>query len=330
MLQLKNQTPFAADFVLLPNEAGIDTLYMMVKATFNIGSKWTLAEEQLPLQKVDEYFGEPESSSLMLASDCHIGKSVTDVVMVGDAVAVGEAKVFQLDVSLVVGALNKTVRVFGDRHWDRGCISSPEPFVTMPLVYERAYGGVYADNDQVISAEARNPVGRGFYDKRGDMDIDGSSLPNLECPTQLMSHYLDVPSPTGFGPVAPYWQPRASYAGTYDDEWKNTRAPYLPDDYSSRFMNSAAADLQYPGFLKGGEPVEITGMHARGKIQFNLPQIKLVNNIQMSGQEYSTPFVLDTLQLNPNHLQLSMIWRSAFACDKKALKIEQLGVSLSR
>ncbi len=38
--------PFAADTALLPNEKGIDTLYILVKATFNIGEQWTLADEQ--------------------------------------------------------------------------------------------------------------------------------------------------------------------------------------------------------------------------------------------------------------------------------------------
>lgn len=69
MLQLNNSTPFAASMALFPNEAAIDTLYLIVKATFNIGSQWTLVDEQLPPQEKDIYWSEPEDSSLRYASD---------------------------------------------------------------------------------------------------------------------------------------------------------------------------------------------------------------------------------------------------------------------
>ncbi|MCP4431526.1 MAG: DUF2169 domain-containing protein, partial [Gammaproteobacteria bacterium] len=48
MLQLNNKTPFAATMVLLPDQKGIDTLFVMVKASFNIGPNWTLLTAQIP------------------------------------------------------------------------------------------------------------------------------------------------------------------------------------------------------------------------------------------------------------------------------------------
>ncbi len=330
MLQLKNNTPFAAAFALFPNEQGVDTLYTMVKATFNIGQQWTLAESQLEPQKEDVFWGEPGKSSLRLASDFHIGKATTDIVMTGLACALEKQAVRQMDVSLSVGSVGKTIRVFGDRQWNQGLITSPQPFTTMPLVYERAFGGVDIAEGKIRLGEERNPVGGGFSGNKSRSEMDGVALPNLECPNQLIQYHDDIPIPACFGPIAPHWQPRAASAGTYDELWQTNRAPYLPEDYHPRFMNIAHSDLIYPSFLQGGEPVKITGMHPLGELNFNLPILKLRNKIQIEDSEISFNFNCETLLLDPNQLQLSMVWRSAFACDKKALKVKQISVSMMR
>ena len=46
MLQLNNLTPFAADIATFPNEQGIDSLYVIVKATFIMGEPLCLADQQ--------------------------------------------------------------------------------------------------------------------------------------------------------------------------------------------------------------------------------------------------------------------------------------------
>ncbi|RYY77089.1 MAG: DUF2169 domain-containing protein [Gammaproteobacteria bacterium] len=330
MLQLKNHTPFSAAFALFPNAQGIDTLYTIVKATFKIGPQWTLAEKQPIPQQVDAYWGEPDNSSLRFASDYHIGKAGTDILMSGYACAPQEQPVRSLDVYLSVGSVNKTLRVFGDRYWNRGLISHPEPFSRMPLVYERAFGGIDEDRGQVRSNEARNPVGCGYAGAKSVLEMDGLPLPNIECPRDLIYHHNDCPTPAGVAPIAPSWLPRAQYAGTYDEQWQQNRAPYLPDDFQTRFLNVAHPDLVYPGFLRGDEPVTIHGMHPAGSLQFNLPYVKLRNKLTVEGVEKTSDFVLETLDLDPNQLGLSLTWRSAYECDKRALKISQIFVSLTR
>jgi hypothetical protein len=330
MLQLKNNTPFAAAFALFPNEQGVDTLYTMVKASFNIGQQWTLAEQQLEPQKEDTFWGEPGKSSLRLASDYHTGKATSDIIMTGSACAPQNQQVRQMEVSVRVGDVSKRIYVFGDRQWNQGLVTSPVPFTSMPLVYERAFGGVDIVDGQVASAEERNPNGVGFAGKKSQSEMNGTLLPNLECPSQLIQYYDDLPVPVCFGPIAPHWQPRAAFAGTYDELWQTTRAPYLPEDYRPRFMNVAHPDLIYPSFLQGGEPVNITGMHPLGELNFNLPILKLRNKIHFEDSETSFDFTLETVLLDPNQLQLSLVYRSAFACDKKALKIKQITVGMLR
>jgi len=331
MLQLKNNTPFAASFTIFPNENAVDTLYIMVKATFIIGDQWILASPQIPLQQVDEYWGEPAKSSLRFSSDYHIGKPATDILMIGSACAPDQRPVRQMDVGLQVGSLSKVIRVFGDRFWSHDQITQPEPFITMPLVYERAYGGQDLINGETLrDAEVKNPVGCGFAGQKEQIELNGFPLPNLECPDHLIRSYRDRPKPACFAPVAPNWQPRASFAGTYDDNWQQTRAPYLPDDYSPSFMSIASPDLIYPGYLKGGEAVSIIGMHPAGDLTFKLPYVNLLNKVLISGQEFTAAFHIETLLLDPNQRQLSMVWRAALPCDKKMTKIQDISVSLSR
>ena len=85
MLQLDNQTPFGAVFAVLPGREGIDTLYVVVKATVNLRPKLSLAPAQTPPGLVDEYYEDPENSSLKQHSELHIGKPGTDVLLVGCA-----------------------------------------------------------------------------------------------------------------------------------------------------------------------------------------------------------------------------------------------------
>jgi hypothetical protein len=330
MLQLKNNSPFAATMALFPNEQGIDTLYIIVKASFNIGKQWTLLDKQLPPVAEDVYWAEPAKSSIKAASDLHLGKLSTDIIFTGHACAPEGKQARQLDVSVAVGKVNKTIRVFGDREWQNGHITAPEPFQTMPLVYEKAFGGVHEKDGEVIAAELRNPVGVGFAGKRKNGEMNGVALPNLENPNQLIQTISDRPDPACFSFISPSWQPRVNYAGTYDDDWQKSRSPYLPDDFDKRFFNMAHPDLVYPGYMQGGEPVSISGMHPKGNLQFNIPQVRLAAKVNIKNRIESPVFNLETLILEPNQLQLSLVMRAAVCCDKAALKISEVTINLSR
>jgi len=330
MLQLQNSTRFAASMALFPNEEAIDTLYVTVKATFNVGKGLTLADEQIPPTAADVYWTEPGKSSIKYASDIHTGKPATDIIMLGHACVPEKKEATQLDVSLTVGQVHKAVRVFGDRQWQDGKITRPAPFRTMAMVYEKAYGGVHIANGQLTDVEARNPVGRGFAGTRKPEEMNGVPLPNLEDPKQLIRDITDKPTPAGFGFCAPNWLPRASFAGTYDDIWQKTRAPYLPVDFNNRFLNMANPDLIFPGYLQGGEPVSITHMHPASEVKFDVPQVGLITRVKINEREEIPEFRLETLILEPNQLQFSMVWRAAIPCDKKMLKISEIKIGTTR
>ena len=336
MLQLKNETPFTPSIAVFPNQHGIDTLYVAVKATFDLGARIDIAQKQQALRLADEYWGEPGQSSLKYASEVHLSKPSTDVIVIGDACMPDRKPVRQLDVSVSVGGRNKIIRVFGERMWSSGflgmSISTPQTFETLPLVYENAFGGVHivdAANNEVLFEE-RNSVGKGFTGNRANKEIEGMALPNLEDPAQLIAKPKDRPAPACFAFVAPSWPPRKSFAGTYDDRWQKTRAPYLPADFDMRFFNAASPGLQMEQFLHGGEAVEIVNMSPDGPLRFALPHCELTADVRVAGKIVRPKLALETVLIEPNDKRLSMVWRAELQCDKQVLKVEQVTLALAR
>jgi hypothetical protein len=331
MLQFRNQTPFTGTILLMPDIDGVDSLYTVVKATFLMGEELALAEDQEPVRLAAEYHGEPDASSVRVPSDFSLMKPGTDIVLLGTAYAPDGRSTTEMDVSLSVGDLTKTVRVFGDRVWRTGTgasISSPEPFDTMPLVWERAFGGSETVGDELF-AEVRNPVGAGFFVAEGETPLDGLALPNLEDPDDLIHSWKDQPTPACFAPIEAHWEPRRSYAGTYDEAWQQQRAPYLPDDFDSRFFQIAPPGLIADGYLQGGELVDVRGATAHGWLQFRIPLVQLAITYVVDGALEDRPAVLDTVIIEPDADRFQLVWRAQLPCDKKTLKVSEVRAAVA-
>lgn len=330
MLQLKNHSPFEAKICLFPDENGVDTVYVVVKATFDIGPELSIAEKQEPPVLADEHWSDPIASSIKYASEMHLAKPSTDVVLIGRARSANNRPVPQLDVNFSVAERKKTLRIIGNRVWKGGSITAPQPFDTMPIVYEYAFGGKHEidpENGKIL-VEERNPIGRGFRGKRKSADLEGLALPNIEDPACLVANAGDKAVPAGFAFIAPTWLPRKPFAGTYDEAWQKNRAPYLPDDFDLRFFNMAHPDFTFDRYLQGGEPVALDNLSPAGPLRFNLPTCRLEAKIRMAGNVESPPLNLETVLVEPEKQRLCMTWRSKLACDKKTLKVEQIDVRL--
>ena len=324
MLQLKNPTPLSASFAVLPNRDGVDTVYAVVKGTWTLLPTVALADKPVPVTLADEYFGEPGASSLKYASELHIGKPGTDVVLVGQAWAPGGRPAPQTAVRASLAGRQKTIGVFGDRIWRSfGRSSDPKPFESMPLLFEHAFGG-----QDAALAEERNPVGKGFAGKRSAGDMVGQPLPNLEDPAALLQRPGDRPPPACFGFVAGHWLPRRSFAGTYDEAWQKKRAPYLPKDFDPRFFHSGAPELTFDKPLCGGEPFEILGACRTGPIRGNLPSARPRVTIQIAGDLESPPLRLETILFEPDDNRICLTWRAELGCDKQALRVEEISVDV--
>lgn len=332
MLQLQNQSAFVPLLNVLPDPDGVDTLHVVAKGTFTLSPRVEVAPVQLPALREDQYWGEPGGSSLRAASDAHLGKPATDVALLGHAWS-GRGRVAELLVALSVAGRRKTIRVVGDRVWrGRGAgVSRPEPFESMPLVYERAFGGVQRDHrGEVVAAEERNPVGTGFAGTRAPADQAGRKLPNLEDPRCPVERAGDRSVPACFGFVAASWLPRRAFAGTYDGAWARTRAPYLPRDFDRRFFNAASSGLVFDRYLTGGEPVELDGLSRRGPLRLALPTERPEVLVRLGGQTLTPPVRLETVVVEPDEDRVCLTWRATLPCDKAALKIRVVTIAMKK
>lgn len=337
MLQLSNTSPFRAEMFGFPDGDGVDTLFVVVKGTFRCeGASVCLADEQQPVTLADEYHAEPGASSLRYASEAHLDKPGTDVVVVGQACAPGERPVETIDVGVGIASRQKHARVHGDRYFTEGLggvrPSRPKPFVRLPLTWERAFGGRHVPDPtrDTFLAEPRNPVGCGFLGKRSPHELLGQPAPNIEDPRAPIEGPSTKGKPVGFGPIAPSWDPRARYAGTYDDAWERTRAPYLPRDFDRRFFNVAPEELVFPQGLQGGEPVAIAGMHPQGLLRFDLPRCTLDVRVTVAGKEERLTCRLETVVLEPTDERFCLSWRASRRVDKQMLKVERIAVAIER
>lgn len=329
MLQLKNHTPFAASLSVLSNLDGVECAYAIVKASFEMTTGIPiLAEQQTPLFATDVYWGEPDKTSLRAAGEFSLPKPATDILLLGSAVAPrDDTRV--AEASLSVGPLSKTLRLFGNRRWQKTDFgweaTVPEIWERIPLRWELAFGGIAASEDDKPPAfEARNPIGRGFNGRDERLWAD-RPLPNIEDPAQLIRHPADQPVPVCFAPVAPAWSPRRELAGTYDASWQKNRAPYLPNDFDPRFFQTAPASLIAPGYLTGGEPVKIVGC-SLSPLRFQLPSCTLALVFDFNGQQ--TPQVpnLETIVIEPDTGRLQLQWRTGIKVDKHLLKLREVAV----
>lgn len=307
-----------AGLTLATDKEGRQVLVVVVKATYAVleDGRCRLTKPQIPPTEADVSLGEPGESSIVDESDYATFKPKTDVLLKGHAYAPGGKPTEVVDVQMTVGPVSKSIRVFGDRLWKPALVlgyelSSPVPFVKMPLIYERAFGGV---------DHRPNPVGRGLHRKKSEK-VQGTLLPNLENPKELIRNPFDTPGPAGFGPLGRAWLPRATYAGTCDEAWKEKRFPFLPEDFDDRYFQAAPAD-QVAGPLRGGEKVVLKNLTPEGVLEFALPKPDIaVQVVGLDDVDEDLPCVLDTVLLDPDRRRVSLVWRATWRPTVKPTRI---------
>jgi hypothetical protein len=132
----------------------------------------------------------------------------------------------------------------------------------------------------------------------------------------------------GFGFTSPHWQPRARYAGTYDEAWNKTRKPLLPRDFDRRFFNAAAPGLVASSHLKGGEPVIIANASPKGRLAFSLPrQTPPAVTIRMGGS-IAPELHLDTVILDTDAHQVLLRWRGFVLLDRGPHDVRGISIRL--
>lgn len=282
------------------------SISIAVKGTFDpvagdVAAGAPFAEEQLPTTG-EAHWEDDVERSLRHASDLPLFKPKGECFVVGKAWAPGGRPASSVACRFQIGAVDKSFLVFGDRRWERGLIqrlTAPEPFVSMDLSMERAFGG---------PGYAANPFGRGRASADGE-----TPLPNLEQTRQLIDSPSSKPAPVIVGPLPMMWPARSRFAGTYDATYMRERWPWLPADFDWRFYLAAPPDQQLrEGFWRGNERVSFEGLHPSvPRVQARLPCIQPRVCLDYAGmdrfQEIQT--VLDTVVWDAEIGKLICVWR---------------------
>ena len=338
MFDLRNHTPFAAAAFPSLDVNARDRVTVVVKGTYDIvpGARPSRSPAPLPIVPADQYLGDPGKTSVVYESDFCPFKPSTDIVLVGSAHAPGGKAVPFLDVTLQVGDLKKTLRVFGNRRWKFGRLSlspkmtRPEPFTKMPIIYERAFGGADPGGPRrkKVFWERRNPIGAGFAIRHSRKWIHGRPAPNIEDPAHLIRSWRSKPQPQGFGFIGRSWMPRLKFGGTYDDAWKEKRCPLLPGDFDERYFQGAHPDLVAPDHLAGDEPVALIHLSPAGDLRFTLPGDRIEVSARIGRKDYIRLGRLDTVVLLADEGKLILVWRALFTEFRSPWDILRLGVDL--
>lgn len=314
MWLLRNETPFAAESTWTRDERGAEFWLVAVRACFIIApdGRQLLAENQTEVQRTAVFSGDPLYSGLLRDNDFVLHKDGTDVLVEGRAYARGRQPAAQCRVRLAVHTIDKSVDVLGERplsyRWNGLAIAKPQPFLDMPLVWERTYGGWDRKGDK-DDWEPSNPAGTGFA--TDPSHLHDMAAPNLEYPD---APYRGPKSgrPASFGPVAQHWQPRIRYAGTHDQRWRETRDPLVPDDFDRRYFRCAPPDQQTRSPLIGYEEVKLWGFTSDSLLSFVLPRIKLdvITTFRRYGDVRQEP-AMHTLWLMPDQRRFEIVYLSA-------------------
>jgi len=269
----------------------------------------------------EEYSRRPEQpgdaeSSIRRPSDLVAYKPGTDVLLVGNAYPSNQP---HTDVSLRMGPLHKVVRAHGLRVLQAGSFGGlsagparplREP---LPLRWELAYGGIDRSDPEKPAQEPRNPLGRGY--SRSPKSVIGQPAPQLEDPAHPFGS--SDGGPACFGAIHRHWQPRVSFAGTYDTSWMETRMPLLPLDFDDRYHVTAPSDQWSLRPLLGDEPIEVVGATAEPSWHVRLPRVSPRFRAQCEGLWQDLPTHLDTVLIEPDRRRVELTFRASVVLPPK-------------
>ena len=336
--------------VVLPGQApdGSPILSILLKRSYRIVANGPAEqlESARSLVPGDKHFGDSMNSTVEHESDHVPFKPATDVVVLGSAYAPGGVPVTQLVASVVIGPTRKDVLVIGDRiahHRPAGLpdFTDPVPFASIPLRYERAYGGVDVRSDPTLAfAYGRNHLGFGFVVQNSADAVEGLRLPNIEAvddrltPERLccghVMHWERQPRPDGFGWYSKYWEPRASLAGVMPGDraleaqlrqaYARVVPPHQRADYRKTglrtmdfgFFNGGSRGLVRP-YLEPGERIAFRNLHRSGDVLGALPSAWPTLSLDIGeGGMRTQRSVLHTVVIRLDALEMDLVWRAAF------------------
>ena len=333
-MELINSTRMLAGYTMGMEPSGRELLVVVVKGTFRIptepGAPLRLQEEQVPLVMSDVFYGEPGLSAPKYEVDFAPRKQRCDILLNGSAYAPGGRPASRVEVAAQIGNWSKSFAVVGDRVWEAAGpgigMSSPIPFTTMPISYDRAFGGtdIAHEDPGKHAAYMANPSGRGFHKQLAEEWVHGTPLPNTEELNQPVNWVDGNFKPMSFGVIGRHWEPRLKYAGSYNQHWRDTEFPFLPSDFDEQYYQAAPLDQQLP-LPPGEQLVSLRNLTPDGTRDFVLPDLAAPICVfpKKGPAEHLTAHV-DTILIEPDAERVMLTWRLARPLRRNLFEIAQV------
>jgi uncharacterized protein YjbI with pentapeptide repeats len=224
-----------------------------------------------------------------------------DVVLVGHAYAPHGEPASKVSVRLAVlrddtALVDKTLAVHGDR---KG--GAAQPFERIPLVYERALGGVGWDD---------NPFGVGG---RAGAEPDTSA-----------ANILDPARPqrsAGFGPMSRAWPARRRLLGAMKRKAFDEPIIEIPEGFDWSFFQAAPVD-QRTEHLRGDEQILLEGTHPHlPRIVTRLPDARVTGAVSglSPGGARGLPLSIDMLRIDADEQSCAVVWRAVLPVRDEAM-----------
>ena len=312
---LVNETTLPAELfrTMLTEDCMVGTIVAKATYVWTDEGELRLATEQRPVE------GRPFTfEGVDFRPDGGYGKVGTDILAVATAYSGPDKPARSLMATIGCGNLECSVAVFGDRVWRRRAFgqlaaTDPQPFASMPIRLDRAYGGATSVRGREVPCLA-NPVGRGFL---LDPELaEGTPLPNIEDPDDLIAGPLDDPDPASFCPLpcGPGWGEEV-LAEVEEDGAGLTLEIY----------NVAPPQHRLPGYLPRA-PLWLRNLSPTPLRPAALPSEQIIAQVDIGAARHEFLGEVDSLLVLPEHRQVVLTHRVVFryAYERKAHRVVRL------
>ena len=184
------------------------------------------------------------------------------------------------------------LRAFSPRIWikDFGQLKASElgPSLRIPLLRPFAFGGQTLDARGNSLVDEHNPDGMGL--RHGGAGRLGA-LPWMQALDKPLRYWDDTVAEQalGLGLVPAHHQPRRALQGSFDDAWRQSRAPLLPLDHDPRHRNAAPQSLQLAESPRPGDVLALHHMGTEPLMRFVWPRVALVAQAETAGGTLCRP-----------------------------------------
>ena len=297
-MRLDNDTAFAAALFRseLPSGRMMASLLVRVAHPIEADGRLGLAERALaPIRR--DRVPTPDGD---LDPEIVFPRTATDLLILGEARP--DEPSARAEVRIVAGPYRHVLRISGDRAWERGLAglrpSPARPFASMPLAWDRAFGGAAPAEHGAIPWPA-NPRGRGYYLR--ERDAVDQPLANVEWAGEEVERWDDRPEPAIVGPYPSSWWSRLALAWELDVAGRRVAARPeggLFDQAHPRLSGRAIAP---------GDPLRIDGVGA--PIAAAIPACPVEAEFVLGERRCPRALALEEVLVDARSRRVELAWR---------------------